>query len=467
MRKSAVLFLLLLTAPACSVMRPAATAPIDPDRAAVYVFLLPLPPDTARLAIRFGEIAAVREEGSTVPLRLLIDEAGGPASSRERRLAAGALPPGRYAGLAVTLAAASVKGEQGAADLLLPPGPVRAPIPFAAEAGRAVVLSLRLESKASAEAGFRITPAFSAERPPRPAPGLIGLASSRGSHTVTLFDKVSGRITGVIPAGRGASGLAVDAARRRAYVAAPGEDTVEAIGLLEQAVIARVRLRGGDGPIELALTPDGGTLVTANAGSSTVSVIDALPLIETARIPVGDVPGSVLMDRAGRRAYVFNSSSSTITVLDVPRRAVVGTITTDAGPFRGQFDGAGDTLYVIHRSSPYLTVVDPLSLAVTGRIFVGTGATALKFDPRTERIYLASGRTDSIEIYDPRSLLAVDSIPTEGDVSYMAIDDEGNNLYLLLAATGEVRVIRIVGRQTTARADVGDDPYAVVLLGER
>ena len=61
----------------------------------------------------------------------------------------------------------------------------------------------------------------------------------------------------------------------------------------------------------------------------------------------------------------------------------------------------------------------------------------------------------------------MDTIPTEGDVSFLTIDDEGNNLYLVLTEADQVQVLRIVGKEITARADVGDGPARVALVGER
>jgi YVTN family beta-propeller protein len=54
----------------------------------------------------------------------------------------------------------------------------------------------------------------------------------------------------------------------------------------------------GEVPDWLTFTPDGKLVYVANAGSNTVSVIDAAARKELTRIPVGEVPkrnGSVLI----------------------------------------------------------------------------------------------------------------------------------------------------------------------------
>ena len=206
---------------------------------------------------------------------------------------------------------------------------------------KALVLSLKFRYRESVPGGIRFAPSFAAEVPGKLATGLIGLVTSRGTNTVTVFDKVSGKVAAVVPTGTSPAGMAMDPVLRRAYVALSGEDAVEAIDLLGMDVINRGPLAIGDHPEELALTPDGKTLLSANTGSNTVSVVDAASLVETKRIQVGNGPQSILIDRAGRRAYVFNTFSNTISVLDIGAGAVVATVATESGPVRGSSTGAG------------------------------------------------------------------------------------------------------------------------------
>ena len=61
----------------------------------------------------------------------------------------------------------------------------------------------------------------------------------------------------------------------------------------------------GSRPAQIALTPDGRTLVVANRGDASLSVVDAATLVERTRIPLGaEHPHGVAVDAAGRRAFV-------------------------------------------------------------------------------------------------------------------------------------------------------------------
>jgi len=437
------------------------------DKGALFVYFEPLASDASRLDFRFEELAAVREDGTEISIALALREAREGAPAGQRLLATSELPPGQYKGLAIRVSKATLEGEEGPVGLAPPSATANIVAPFSIRKRQAVVLELRFHFKDSINNEGAFTPQFSAHPAQRPAVGRLGLASNRDSNSITVFDKVSAKIVSVIPTGLAPAGIALDQARRRAYVAISGEDTLIAIGLLEYEVIDRTTLRGGDVPVELALTPDGKTLLSANLASNTVSLIDTRSLTEIDRIKVGDEPRSVLVGPRGERAYVLNSASSNISVIDLRNRRLAGTISTEAGPLRGHFNQAGDTLYVIHRLSSRISVVDPVNLRVTGKVYVGPGATALTVDPRSDFVYISRSGTGIVEIFDPIAFLPVDSFPVEGDVSYMTVDVEQNYLYILLPELRKVQVVEIVGNKFRGRAETGQGPYWVVVNGEK
>ena len=447
--------------------KPSLLKPRLENEGQLFVYLQPLPEEADRLAFRLEGISAVRDDGSSVPLSLRLRDIGGKGSRRERLMADGALPPGQYSGLSFRAAGATLKGEEGEIPLSVAGEAQRLPHPFQISRRKALVLSLKFRYRDSVSGGVRFEPSFSAEVPGRLPAGTIGIVSSRGTNTVAIFDKVTGRVTGVVPTGSAPSGMAIDPGSLRAYVAVSGEDAVESIDILGNAVIGRGTLAAGDNPEELSLLPDGKTILTANSGSNTVSIIDAATLAEKRRIQVGAGPHSILVDRAGRRAYVFNTFSNTISVLDTVAGALVATVATESGPLRGQFNRGGNRLYVLHRTSPFLVVLDPLTLSVVRRVYVGSGGSALKVDTRTDLIYLARQRTGEIALYDPFSFLSIDAFRIGGDAAFLTIDGEGNNLCAVIPDENGLRMIRLVGKDTGAEIDGGEGPFWVSLMGER
>jgi DNA-binding beta-propeller fold protein YncE len=169
----------------------------------------------------------------------------------------------------------------------------------------------------------------------------------------------------------------------------------------------------------------------------------------------------------GRRAYVFNTLSSTISVLDIPNRGIVTTLSTDPGPLRGQFNGRGDRLYVIHELTNYLTVIDSSSLSTLRRFQVRIGMNSIKVNNRTDLVYLGRKNDIVVEVYDPLSFVPVDIIRTGGTIAYMTIDGEENNLYLVNEDKKSLLVSSLVSKRPVYEIDVGEEPYWVVVMGER
>ena len=153
-----------------------------------------------------------------------------------------------------------------------------------------------------------------------------------------------------------------------------------------------IRLRPGDRPTDLGMTPDRQTLISLNTGSASASFLDPATTLETSRVQTGYEPSYLLIDRSGKRAYVCNRMSSSITVLDVANRATVGLIATEASPVAVQLNRDGTKLFVVHSGSPFLTVYAVPSYTLLGRYFIGLGAASLNSTP--SRTSCTSARPD-------------------------------------------------------------------------
>jgi YVTN family beta-propeller protein len=437
------------------------------DEGELYVYLQPMPQESDKLRFTVSEIKAVKEDGTETPLNLNLTEIKGSDLKTQRLFAYGRLTPGEYAGFLVKVDKATLKTGDGEASLLIPEQPVKIDSRFTITRKEAVLLNAKFDYGKSVNESFSFTPGFTFLLPEKPLESLLGYVSNYGSDNLTIFNKFTRQVVGVLATGRGPLGLAIDPVGERLYIAASGDDEVEAVDIRAGRIVNRAKLQSGDSPQELALTPDKRLLFATENGSNTVSVIDTSSMVERSRIPVGQGPVSIIMDSAGRRAYVFNRTSNTISVIDVANGAVAATIATDSSPIRGQFSPAGDKLYVIQSTSPYLTVIDLASLSVTNRIFVGLGLDGIKVDRNTGLIYVSKKDEDRVFILDPGLLIPLDYLQTASNVSFMAIDDENNNMFLILPDEKAVQAARLTGRQPLPEFDVLEAPYYCVMMGER
>lgn len=466
LREAAVLLAFVLLFSTCHY-KPAIVKPPLEEEGEVYVYLQPLPQEAGRLRFTLARLALVRGDGSEVSLSLRLTEFRGDEMRRQRLLAVGRVPPGAYAGLSISAKDAFLRSEDGEASLLVPDEPSKTAFPFQVARRRTQVLELSFRAGESLKERYGLTPTFSVIIPGRPLSGVTGYVTNPEAYNVMVFDKVSGKVTGVLSTGRSPRGIAIDPGSRKVYVTLPLDRTIEVIDMDSGEIVNRIVLSAADIPQEIALTPEGGTLLSVNQGSDSVSFIDPVSLVETGRVGVGRGPNSILVDATGRIAYVFNTLSNTISVIDIPRRALALTAGTEAGPLRGQLNRRGDRLYVYYLHSPFIHVLDPMTLALQKRFFTGMGVTSIKVDPRTDFLYVSKRGTASVEMYDPFSLIPGGSLPVGDEVSCMVFDGERNNLYLLLPNRKIVKAINLVGRIPVSELDVGDTPYWLAVMGQR
>jgi YVTN family beta-propeller protein len=467
-RLAVVLAVPLLAACHLRAQAPATLPPLSGD-GDLRVFLQPFPSDAARLSFTISAAAAARSDGTTVPLDVVLPEVSGATVTGQRLLALGRLPPGPYAGITLQFSRARVAGDHGVSDLLPPEEPIRVEVPFRVERERAVVVRLSLQRGQALAQEFQFDGAFSgaALAPEASTVELSGYCSTPALAGLVVFDRRAREVTGIIPTGRQPLGIAVDFSALRAYVALGAEDVVQVLDLVSGEELRRVPLRTGDEPREVALTPDGATLVTVNTGSNSVSFVDTESASVVGTAPTGEDPSGLLLDRGGRRAYVLNRRSASMTVVDVASRAVVSTVPTDPEPLRAQLNRDGTQLYLIARGSAYMKVFSVPALAVVRTVFLGLGAGALLVDPRTDLVYVGRADEGRIQVFDPLSAMPVDSFPVPGPVSYLALDELDNTLVAVLPTRAQLVFVDVTRKRIVGALDVGGEPFQVALVSQR
>ncbi|UCG14188.1 MAG: hypothetical protein JSU72_06930 [Deltaproteobacteria bacterium] len=462
-----LIFLVLLIIGSCL---PAHQAPYKMplgDEGEVVLYFQPVPQEAGKIRFTIGEIAAIRADGSQIPLSLYFNELKGARLAGEQKLlATGVLLPGSYSGLAIKITNAFVQTEEGDIALLVPKEPVAVDQLFEVKRRQSSTLFLSLSPSGIITGRIRFTPVFSLAGSDRILVNFTGYVSNADSNIITVFNKKTTEVVNTIATGRGPKGMVLDQRRARAYVAVSEEDSVDVFDVFSGSIISRIRLRFGDNPIELALTPDGRTLVAVNHGSNTVSIIDAISMFEVTKVSVGEGPTWAVVDPSGLKAFVMSSLSNTISVVDLTQRVISLTIAVKGGPLQGAFNRTGDRLYVISRDSPNLSVIDTSRSTVIAQIFVGPGSISLRVDLRTNLILVGKKFGGEITVVDPFSLMFIDSIKVGGKVAFMTIDREENSLFVVLPDKGLVRKFNLISKKMMAEIEVGEGAHAAVVMSE-
>jgi YVTN family beta-propeller protein len=432
----------------------------------VHIYLQPLPAEAARLTFSIVSLTAVASTGEEFPLTLNVKTIGPSTAGRQRLLASGRLPAGSYTRFLVSIGQASLK-DRDAGPLTLPDAPAPIDFPFSVGPGQPPLVWLKLDYAGSIGTGGQFAPAFVAMTPAKPIVEHSAFVTNSRSDTLTIIDTSLGQAAGVIDTCDGPAGLSLDEPRRRLFVACTGDDQIQAIDIATGRVIDRAQASPGDRPRELAVTPDGLTLLVVNSGSDSVSLFDATSLARRERITVGNGPQSIVVEPSGRRAFVFNTFSSSISVLDLQNRTVSGTISTEAAPLRGVLDRRGDRLFVIHERSPYMTVLDARQLTVLSRARLRAAVTAVAIDPVRNLVCVGGEQDTSIDFYDPNALVPLYSMKVPAGIVYLAVDAVDNRLYVVSRKGRSVAIAALGSRKLTSEVDVGEEPYWISVAGAK
>ena len=281
-----------------------------------------------------------------------------------------------------------------------------------------------------------------------------------------MFEKKTPAVIAILAAGRRPTGLVLDQRMRKAYLALAGEDSIAAIDLSQGQIQRKVRLHSADRPEELVLSADGQTLIAANPGSNSISILDTPSLIERERIQFSTRPGPVFLDATGRLAFVVLPEANGLAVIDLDRATLRTTATLAESPIRGIAGNGGKQLYLLAEDSPNLLVVDADNLTIDKRIFIGFGASCLALNKNTGLIYIGL-KNGEIAIVDPQLGLPLDSFRTGGEVVAMVPDLEENSLFVLLGKSARLEKYDLVSKKRIAVVELDAVGYAAVVMGER
>jgi YVTN family beta-propeller protein len=293
--------------------------------------------------------------------------------------------------------------------------------------------------------------------------------------------RISISAAGMIPVGRGPSGVAMSPDGRRAYVPNAGSDaragtTVSVIDTATNTVIATVPV--GFGPSGVAITPDGGRVYVANGAANSVSVIDTFTDTVNATILVGRGPTSVAITADGRDAYVPNAGSgaiagTTVSVIDTATNTVTATVPVGLGPSGVAITPDGHRGYVTLGATNSVAVINPVTKKSTKTIPVGPDPLAVAIAPDGHRAYVTNHGNDTttgatVSVIDTTTNRVIATIPVGFGPSGVVITPDGLFGYISDQGTesapgSTVSVIDTATNRVIATIPVGFGPSGVVI----
>jgi YVTN family beta-propeller protein len=262
------------------------------------------------------------------------------------------------------------------------------------------------------------------------------------------------------------------------------------------------RLQGSGAAERADARPDGaGTLIVLNKAEASASLLDITTGEEVARVPTGDGPHEVAVSPDGVTAVVANygvrgAPGSSLTVIDIPGRSARGTI--DLGDYHRphgiQFLPDGRQVIVTVEQEQAVVLVDLESAAVVaafatnqrishmlvltpdaGRAFVanilsnnvtvidlddeeavahvdtGQGAEGIDIAPDGREVWVTNRSADTISVIDTDLLEVVETLPCASFPIRLKFTPDGRHVLVSNARSGDVAVFDAAERRELRR----------------
>ncbi len=222
-------------------------------------------------------------------------------------------------------------------------------------------------------------------------PGTTQVLSTSGSdNSATLFDGVTGRVIATLHTGTKPDAVAWDPLTRTAWVMAPGSGEIDVVDPLAPKVVATIAVGGS---LELGASNGEGQLYVNVEDRNEVAVLDTRSRKVVARLPLKGCDGPTGIAYAPDMREIISACANGVAIVSAPDGRQIASVKVGPGPDGAAYDaerhlafipsGGDGTLSIIAlRPSPHVVSVVP-----TAR-----GARTIALDPSTGRLYLPSAK---------------------------------------------------------------------------
>lgn len=246
------------------------------------------------------------------------------------------------------------------------------------------------------------------------------------------------------------------AAAATLVVANKAEATVSLVDLASGEV--RATLPTGQGPHEVAVSPDGAMALVADYGGrqpgSTLTVVDVAGARVVRTIDLGEHrrPHGIAFLPGGERALVTAEGSGSLLVVDVAAGEVVRAIAT--GQELSHMVAVapdGSRAYVANIGSGSVTVVDLAAGRRLANVATGDGAEGIAVTPDGAQVWVTNRGADSVSLLDPGSLAVVAAIDSAAFPIRAEVTPDGRYVLVTNARSGDLTVIDAKRREVVRR----------------
>lgn len=242
------------------------------------------------------------------------------------------------------------------------------------------------------------------------------------------------------------------------------EASASFINLATAEEIAKVPT--GDGPHEVAVSPDGATAVVANYGGqqnpgNSLTVIDIASKSVTKTIDLGSFrrPHGIVFLADGNRVAVTAEVNRALILVDIERGEVVQHLDTGAEvSHMVAVSPDGSRAFVSNIGSGSICAFELESGRPLGEIATAPGAEGIDISPDGREVWVTNRAADTVSVIDAHSLAVLATIECPAFPIRVKFTPDGSNVLVSNARTGDVAVFDAVARIATRRIKMDEEP---------
>ncbi|MBA3827172.1 MAG: YncE family protein [Ktedonobacterales bacterium] len=309
------------------------------------------------------------------------------------------------------------------------------------------------------------------------APNLAYIAGAGANgNALAIIDINQRRVTHSVALMGTPWGVVLSADNRYAYVTEQSAGQLAIVDTRTYAVTGTVATGAGATGIAIDFA-DAAHLFVANREAGTVTVVASDQPHVLATILVGQQPTGIAIAGQGTtitgnpQVFVANAGSDTISVIDAVSRTVTSTISVPGGPQYVVIPANASVAYVTTRAGAVF-VIALATHQVLGALVQRAGASfgVMDYDAITSQIYVPDAANGALAILAPVTASGGAHFPTEpsqqlsvaGGPSAVAITFDGAFAFVTTHDTGQVLMLDATTSQTLATISVGGTPHTII-----
>ena len=223
--------------------------------------------------------------------------------------------------------------------------------------------------------------------------------------------------------------LAFDTASQRLFVAALGNNTVEALDVKTGAHLKS--LSGFREPQGIAVVPDAKLIAVANGQGAGVQLLNANDFRPEAMVRLGDDSDNVRYDASVQRLYVGYGGGALAAVSPTDAR-VLGEVKLAGHPESFQLERAGTRIFVNVPTAEQIAVVDRgvMKVVATWPVATAKANFPMALDEANHRVFVGCRRPAKVLVFDTSNGKEIGSFDIVGDTDDLFYDAARKRLYI-------------------------------------